>query len=1043
MVVVGLMTQSLIAQQETLPPLKDSVAPQSVEALWADFDPRAEPLDVEILKQWEEDDVVMQVLRYRIGIFKGQKSMMAAVYGYPKGVSNLPGLVQAHGGGQYADYRAVLTNAKRGYATISIAWAGRINAPDYKVDPKVVKLFFDKATDDPAYKLTTDWAALDAYHAPSRDGASSMGVKPTSYTLDAVESPRNCCYFLWTLGARRALTFLEQQPQVDADRLGIYGHSMGGKITTLTAGIDKRVKAAAPSCGGISNETDNELYQKTIADALYLDQLSCPIIFLSPSNDFHGHLIDVPKAVELIETDSWRVVTSAHGSHQDLGEYEVGGLLWFDQHLKGSFDYPATPATQLTLKTSSGIPSFTVTPEPSKAIDAVDVYYTQDGEPLEREHRKNRFWHYVKPVRDGDHWKADLPVATPDKPLWAYANVRYRLDEPVTGAGYYYRVYTTDVFNASSPIQIASPKELLAAQVKATLKPSLLIEDFQGHWEKEWFTYKQDTWERMTHKIYCDLWQAPEGAKLAIDVRSQNAQTLRVGFNRDQHVAEVKLVGDGQWQSVVLSVADFRDRSGKALADWSGLMELKLAPKHKDDPRPEFRNLRWAVDEKVLNIKSYGAIGDGVTLNTEALQKTIDACSESGGGVVWIPAGKFVIGTVHIKSNITLSLDHGAELLGSQDMNDYPVDKLSRAREGQSQCLLYAKDATNIRFEGLGIIDGRGTHVTFPRSRPGQRGDNRPRLFRFENCENLTFSGLTYKNPAFWGIHLVDCKNIHFNAVTVRFRNNNFNNDGLDLDGCENVLIENCDIDSGDDAICLKSSKNPCRNIVVRGCKMSSNTAALKFGASSRGGFIDVKVSNCYFYDSPMGAIKLELVDGGRMENINISRIVMEKVGCPIFIRLGDRGNTFGKGGKVPVGTLKKVRISDVVAEVTVEDRVKRMTVYRRLKLDTTPGVTDNEKSRVGPIMITGIPGHYVEDVILENIKISFPGHGTEEDAKRVVPEDENRYPEQFFFGVLPAWGAYIRHARNIEFKNVEMTLRGSDARQKIVLDDVEGFVER
>ena len=104
--------------------------------------------------------------------------------------------------------------------------------------------------------------------------------------------------------------------------------------------------------------------------------------------------------------------------------------------------------------------------------------------------------------------------------------------------------------------------------------------------------------------------------------------------------------------------------------------------------------------------------------------------------------------------------------------------------------------------------------------------------------------------------------------------------------------FENCDIDSGDDAICLKSSKNPCRNIVVRGCKVSSNTAALKFGTSSRGGFIDVKVTNCYFYDCPMGAIKLQLVDGGRLENVDISRITMEDVGCPIFIRLGDRGNT-------------------------------------------------------------------------------------------------------------------------------------------------------
>ena len=109
--------------------------------------------------------------------------------------------------------------------------------------------------------------------------------------------------------------------------------------------------------------------------------------------------------------------------------------------------------------------------------------------------------------------------------------------------------------------------------------------------------------------------------------------------------------------------------------------------------------------------------------------------------------------------------------------------------------------------------------------------------------------------------------------------------------------------------------------------------------------------------------------------------------------------------------------------------------------MDKTPGVTEMEKSKVGPIMITGIPGHYVENVVLENIKISYPGHGTEKDARRVVPEDEEVYPEQFFFGVLPAWGAYIRHAKDIEFKNVELTLRGSDKRQKIVLDDVEEFV--
>ena len=445
------------------------------------------------------------------------------------------------------------------------------------------------------------------------------------------------------------------------------------------------------------------------------------------------------------------------------------------------------------------------------------------------------------------------------------------------------------------------------------------------------------------------------------------------------------------------------------------------------------------AEPKQFNIKSYGAIGDGVALNTVAVQKAIDRCSAAGGGVVRIPAGRFVIGTVQVKSHVTLSFDHGAQLLGSQDMKDYPIDTLRPAREGNSECLLYAEDATHIRFEGLGVIDGRGSRQAFPRrSGPGGR-DNRPRLIRFENCKSLTFSGLTYKNPAFWGIHLVDCKDVHITGVTLQMRDNNSNNDGFDIDGCENVLLENSEIHSHDDAICLKSSLNPCRNIVVRNCNVSSITAALKFGTSSSGGFIDVDVSNCHFFDCPMGGIKLQSVDGGRMENITISRIVMDNVGSPLFIRLGNRGriytrNTYTGTNQVNanesegagVGLIKGITISDVVANVTIQPRGDK--------------VTDKDIAEAGPIMITGIPGHNIEDVLLENISISYPG-GIEGDIKRMVPEDETRYPEQRFFGILPAWGAYIRHARDIEFKNVKMTLREKDARQRIIFDDVEGFV--
>ena len=168
-------------EAETLPPLQDGRAPKNFEEMWAGFDPRAEPLEVELLTQWEEDDVVLRIVRFRIGVFKGKKAKLAAVYGFPKRIAGtderLPGLVQIHGGGQYADYKACLANAKRGYATVSIAWAGRISAPAYRVGPAEVQLFWDGKTDDPDYKLTTDWGAVDGYHAPGRNPGNVFQVQ--------------------------------------------------------------------------------------------------------------------------------------------------------------------------------------------------------------------------------------------------------------------------------------------------------------------------------------------------------------------------------------------------------------------------------------------------------------------------------------------------------------------------------------------------------------------------------------------------------------------------------------------------------------------------------------------------------------------------------------------------------------------------------------------------------------------------------------------------------------------------------------------------
>ena len=579
--------------QETFSPLKNGTAPQTLEELWKGFDPRKEPLDTEVLQEWEEEGVVMKVLRYRIGIFKGKKAMMAAIYGYPKEATNLPGLVQIHGGGQYADYRAVLTNAKRGYATLSISWAGRINAPDYKVTPDIVQLFWDNKTDDPDYKITTDWGALDGYHAPCRNPENNFAaVSAAPWTLDTIASPRNNPWFLSAVGARRALTFLEKQPQVNPDKLGVYGHSMGGKLTVLAAS-DPRVKAAAPSCGGISNnENENSLYQKTIADNVYLKEIICPTIFLSPSNDFHGHLKDVPTAASLIKTDDWRVVSAPHHNHQDNGEAEATGLLWFDQYLKGTFTYPETPTTALKLKTTSGIPSFTVKPDPSKPILEVDIYYTQQGEKIgdisDRENRINRFWHHAKATKNGKSWTANLPLLSTDKPLWAYANVVYQLDDSVTGAGYYYRIYTANTFMLSSLVHMHSPEQLKTAEVRATMEPSLNIETFGSHWEKEWFTYKPEFWSRKTHKVYNDKWEAPENAKLAFEVLSAAPNKMVVGI--DKYATEIQIKGGSEWQRIVLSANDFQNALEEVLPSWAGIMELRLGTKETLKEKIDFEN---------------------------------------------------------------------------------------------------------------------------------------------------------------------------------------------------------------------------------------------------------------------------------------------------------------------------------------------------------------------------------------------------------------------------------------------------------------------
>lgn len=593
---------SVSAQEETLPPLVDGIAPKNYDELWAGFDPRKEPLDVEVLHEWEKDGVVMRVVRFRVGIFKGKKSMLAGIYGFPKDGKNLPGLVQIHGGGQSAHENAVFTNAKRGYASLSLAWTGRIAAGPYTVNHDGVKLFHEGKTGNPNYRVTTDWGAIDAYHDPCRNKETKFAsTKPTPWTLDAVDSPRNSPWFFWALGARRALTFLEQQPEVDPARLGVYGHSMGGQQTVALAGTDARIKAAAPSCGGISYRIfENDPANASVADAANLLHITCPVVFLMPSNDFNARIEDLPPAIDLLKNPAWRIASAPHHNHQDTPEFEVATPLFFDAHLKGAFQFPATPAMAVQWKTPDGIPLATARPDPSREPLRVDFYYTQQAVPQSDLGSKNlprpaHFWRHAPAKKSGQVWIAKLPLADAERPVWVFTNVTYPLEVPVAGAGYYHGDYSADRFTISSRLLAVEPGELKAAGVKPSFSPTPLIESFKGELNRDWFTYKPDHWGRSTHRVHEPQWRAPAGAKLGIEVLAADPLNLEISLGDHSAVKAIPAAPD--WQESVFAPADFKNKKGEALGDFAPAQILAFGegPGKPSPSVPKFRNLRWIV----------------------------------------------------------------------------------------------------------------------------------------------------------------------------------------------------------------------------------------------------------------------------------------------------------------------------------------------------------------------------------------------------------------------------------------------------------------
>jgi len=436
-----------------------------------------------------------------------------------------------------------------------------------------------------------------------------------------------------------------------------------------------------------------------------------------------------------------------------------------------------------------------------------------------------------------------------------------------------------------------------------------------------------------------------------------------------------------------------------------------------------------SADNNSYNITSFGAVGDGKTMNTIAIQKAIDDCTTNGGGKVVFPQGKFLSGTLELKDNVTLHFQEGSELLGSTDLKDYRnVDPFTEGLGIKvGWALLVAVDAKNIALEGNGSINGQGSelkekHIRTDKRPEGERWGLRPFLLRVVRCEGVMVQDVNLYYAGAWTSHYFQSKKIHIENVKI-VSHGVAHNDGIGIDGCQDVTIRNCDIDSGDDALVFKttSSKMSCSNINVSGMRLKSRQAGIKMGTESMANFENITIRDCYIYDTRNGGIKLLTVDGANLQNVLIDGVKMDNVRTPMLFRLGSRLSVFRKheDTKQSTGSMKNVTVRNVTAIAAADAQLKPAS----------------------GILITGVPDHYITGLTLENIEIHLAGGGTASDAREKVPEAVDQYPEVKTFGPkIPAYGVWARHVKGLKLNNIKFLLQQNDLRPVLVCEDGLGI---
>ncbi|HEY2857253.1 MAG TPA: glycosyl hydrolase family 28 protein, partial [Terracidiphilus sp.] len=447
----------------------------------------------------------------------------------------------------------------------------------------------------------------------------------------------------------------------------------------------------------------------------------------------------------------------------------------------------------------------------------------------------------------------------------------------------------------------------------------------------------------------------------------------------------------------------------------------------------------WAAGQSappagMKNVMDFGAKPDGRSLNTHAIQRAIDQVFQTGGGMVYFPAGKFLSGRIDLKSRVGLYFGEGCTLLGSASISDYHGD--SSAENPNQKHLIYAKDAEEVTLAGPGAIDGQGQNFWESSGKeplpPDQAWDDiashalkekktgRPSpMIRFAACRRVRVTGVQIANSAGWTLHVINSDDVEINRIAIRNPVNGPNTDGIDLTGCQNVAVSDCTIETGDDAICLKS-ENPeggeprlVKNIKVTNCRVTTCCNGLKIGTSSEGGFENIEFSNCEIIsdnasiaERVVAGIALEVVDGGWIDGVKISGIHMRQARAPIFIRLGRRKQAHD----YPQHGIRGVTIDNVQATGSL--------------LAST---------------ITGLPDDRVGDVTLSNISVENVLRTRADQIPAEVPEKDHAYPEARMFGLLPASGLYVRHAGGLHMDRVSFTVHSEEERPTVMLDDIDG----